>query len=450
MSGLFEPTPAPRHRDTVRYKRFVIIASELKAGYEEHDSVEPVCTFLQNRRSLEGHGQCWVNVEGITNAEMDSIGSTVNLHDVTRKDCILEDTTISDEKWETIGDYLFVIADILRNDRQTTRPSSLKPIKSHSLAADMLSDSDSEGRKNVTSSRKWHTENINVVVFDGCVLSLHNYPFPRLANLITRVHHERKGAIPSADWILYAIFEAVLDQLVPLVLRTCDEVDELDSFVLMNFSTDTDAPTEQEEVNFNIDHSNHSPSHSRSSWSMMNLGNAEAKQDKTRQEKHSHVLQKLAVLRQRLAKLRSSFVSKREVLSRLCSQELPITQISPSVRIQLRACLDQVNWKLERVESAQETLRSVNQNLFSLVNLRVAMASQETNRVIKLLSLLLAITTPLTLVASVFGMNVYPLTSVHIVEQENEDPTLMIALITVMVGMTGLLLVLAQKNNYFT
>jgi hypothetical protein len=50
----------------------------------------------------------------------------------------------------------------------------------------------------------------------------------------------------------------------------------------------------------------------------------------------------------------------------------------------------------------------------------------------------------------VFGMNVYPLTSVHIVEQENEDPTLMIALITVMVGMTGLLLILAQKNNYFT
>jgi hypothetical protein len=133
----------------------------------------------------------------------------------------------------------------------------------------------------------------------------------------------------------------------------------------MNFSSDTDAPTANETaaIDFGVDET--SPhargeltapnvasvlslyythlslstlctqppgrTNSRNSWSAMNRnGNTEASKDKTRQKKHSNVLQKLAILRQRLAKLRSSFVSKREVLSRLCSQELPITQITTS------------------------------------------------------------------------------------------------------------------------
>ena len=89
-------------------------------------------------------------------------------------------------------------------------------------------------------------------------------------------------------------------------------------------------------------------------------------------------------------------------------------QISAPTRVRLRAVLDQVVWKLSRVEAAQETLRGASANLFALVNLQVGRAANETNRVIKNLSLLLAITTPLTLVASVFGMNVFPLTAVHI------------------------------------
>jgi Mg2+ and Co2+ transporter CorA len=109
----------------------------------------------------------------------------------------------------------------------------------------------------------------------------------------------------------------------------------------------------------------------------------------------------------------------------------------------------QVNWKLERVLAAQESLQSVNSNLFALVNLRVAMASHETNTVIKHLSLLLAISTPLTLIAGVFGMNVYPLTSVHILEKTEESAGLMVGIVGIMVGLTGLLVFHAHKNGWF-
>jgi hypothetical protein len=49
---------------------------------------------------------------------------------------------------------------------------------------------------------------------------------------------------------------------------------------------------------------------------------------------------------------------------------------------------------------------------------------------------------------STLGPN-HQLTSVHVVEREDEDPSLMVGLLTVMVGLTALLIILAHKNNYF-
>ena len=104
---------------------------------------------------------------------------------------------------------------------------------------------------------------------------------------------------------------------------------------------------------------------------------------------------------------------------------------------------------LARVEAAQETLRGATQNLFALVNLRVGHAANETNRTIKQISLILAITTPLTLVASIFGMNVYPLTAVHVVDRSKEGWGLMAVLIALMVGTTCGLLLEARRREMF-
>ena len=94
-------------------------------------------------------------------------------------------------------------------------------------------------------------------------------------------------------------------------------------------------------------------------------------------------------------------------------------------------------------------IRGATQNLFALVNLRVGHAANETNRTIKQISLILAITTPLTLVASIFGMNVYPLTAVHVVDRSKEGWGLMAVLIALMVGTTVGLLLEARRRDMF-
>ena len=79
----------------------------------------------------------------------------------------------------------------------------------------------------------------------------------------------------------------------------------------------------------------------------------------------------------------------------------------------------------------------------------VGHAANETNRTIKQISLILAITTPLTLVASIFGMNVYPLTAVHVVDRSKEGWGLMAVLIALMVGTTCGLLLEARRREMF-
>jgi hypothetical protein len=60
--------------------------------------------------------------------------------------------------------------------------------------------------------------------------------------------------------------------------------------------------------------------------------------------------------------------------------------------------------KLESVESAQDTLRAAHSTFLACINLKAAADSAESNHVIKTLTVLLAFTTPLNLIASIFGM----------------------------------------------
>jgi Mg2+ and Co2+ transporter CorA len=198
---------------------------------QEYEVVEEVLAFAKTRKE-----QLWLNIEAITANEMDALGEAFNIDDVTRNDCVFEDTSISDEKWESFDSYLFVIADILRSDRpQTDVRQSLDRGRGSPIPQAMLTDHlaatfrspqkpGSRPPERITSSTnmagfdnadvvdRWHTENINVILFDDCVLSLHNYPFPRLQSLISRVQQEKSTAsLPSLDWILYAILGAALE-----------------------------------------------------------------------------------------------------------------------------------------------------------------------------------------------------------------------------------------------
>lgn len=252
---------------------------------------------------------------------------------------------------------------------------------------------------------QWRTENVNVVVLADGAITLRNFPLPALAALAARAPEMLREDPDRGrpDRVLHAVYGVILARLVPLVAAAADAADALDVAVLAGGGSDLRFEARVREI---------------------------------------------GAARARLAKLRGSLSSKREILTALCSADLPVAGVAPAVRVRLRGALDQAVWRLARVEAARETLRGASANLFAIVNLRVGAAANETNRAIKNLSLLLAFTTPLTLVASVMGMNVYPLNEVRVARPEDRgDWSLMASLLAAMAGATLGLLALAKRQG---
>ena len=91
-------------------------------------------------------------------------------------------------------------------------------------------------------------------------------------------------------------------------------------------------------------------------------------------------LQDWGVARRRLAKLRASLVSKRDILRQLCAQEFGhSSKLTRTIRVHLGALRSQVRWKIETVEAAQDTLRAANALFLACISLQAAAYSNEAN-----------------------------------------------------------------------
>ena len=99
---------------------------------------------------------------------------------------------------------------------------------------------------------------------------------------------------------------------------------------------------------------------------------------------------------------------------------------------------------MARIVAAQETLHGAHQNYLAFVSVQAAKINNQANRVLKRITMLLAITSPLNLIASIFGMNVYPLTTVTVTESGDETTTLFSTLLVVMFLSSFMLLATAR------
>eukprot|EP00945_MAST-04E_sp_MAST-4E-sp1_P007149 g7149.t1 len=116
------------------------------------------------------------------------------------------------------------------------------------------------------------------------------------------------------------------------------------------------------------------------------------------------------------------------------------------MKVHLKGLQAEVKWKMERVVFAQETLQAAYQNYLAFISVQAANVSNQANGVLKKITLLLAFTTPLNLIASIMGMNVYPLNQVSIGNGVDEGYQLFAALLVVML-LLSLALFLAAKCN---
>jgi Mg2+ and Co2+ transporter CorA len=107
-----------------------------------------------------------------------------------------------------------------------------------------------------------------------------------------------------------------------------------------------------------------------------------------------------------------------------------------------------VKWKIARVKAASETLQASYQNYLAYVSVQAAYIQNNQNSVLKKITMLLAITSPLNLIASVFGMNVYPLSEVTVVSHENQSNILFITLLIIMFVSSFVLLFTAKRYKW--
>eukprot|EP00002_Diphylleia_rotans_P000503 TRINITY_DN10263_c0_g1_i4.p2 TRINITY_DN10263_c0_g1~~TRINITY_DN10263_c0_g1_i4.p2 ORF type:complete len:220 (-),score=56.12 TRINITY_DN10263_c0_g1_i4:1002-1661(-) len=81
-------------------------------GFREGDRLSQLLTTLKEKMSLYGAKRLaalkpfWIDFQSVSSSDIDLIEDLFNLHPLTGHDCIATDVR---EKWESFGEYLFVV-----------------------------------------------------------------------------------------------------------------------------------------------------------------------------------------------------------------------------------------------------------------------------------------------------------------------------------------------------
>ena len=254
-------------------------------------------------------GVLWVDVTGLGDAQVvHTIGKLFELHPLA-----LEDVLNGGQrpKVEVYDEHLFIVTRI------------------------------------VTPGEPFETEQINLFVGADFVVSFQEQPGDCFEAVRERIRKQR-GRVRScgADYLAYALLDAIVDHFGPVVDRYGDQLEELEGVVL-----EGDAPDAVPAL-------------------------LSARRD-------------LRVLR----RLVRATLAKLEMLLR---EDLPV--ITPDTRTYLRDCHDHALRLVDSVESWRELAAN-------LMDVHLALSSQQLNSVMKVLTMIATIFIPLSFIAGVYGMN---------------------------------------------
>ena len=288
-----------------------IVYADSKNGIRENVSLDEALELL--RSAMQGQKRSlWMDFQEPTEDDMRRIADIVQLHPLTVRDILNPRVR---EKWSDYDSYLFVVGHGL----------NFNP------GQDLLD-----------------TISVSSVVFPKVILSFHIQPLRTIGVVQNRITTECKGILPSEDWMLYAILDALTHLYMDVVDQCSDEIDLIDQDVLSG-------------------------------------------------EDGDEVLARISQARRHLLRLRRRLGPKRDFLQLLCFQDHD--RISRSTQILLRHVLDHVIRMEELADMGRETLGSAQSNY-------IAQVSNRMNAVMKTLSIVATVILPMTLVAALFGMNV--------------------------------------------
>jgi Mg2+ and Co2+ transporter CorA len=298
----------------------------------------------------------WIDFQAPQQDDFVKIQQYFSLHPLTTEDCMFEETR---EKWEEFEDYIYVVMKV---------PVDYNAAK--------------EDAPEIT--------NLNVIVFDDYVITIHAHPIqgidlalrrigaefeletariPRNLSSVfehkydltrVRAHHPsnipkiKKTTFPGTDWILYALIDAIIDLCLPQVDAFVRESETLDELVFVFDKSD-----------------------------------------------HSEVMDRLNNTKKNAILLRRALLPKQRLVHRLMSS----TKVSKTTQIYARDILDHISISVDRIESCKEGLNHTHSNYMMKVQIDVKKSAKRTIVFLSRMSMIVAVLMPSNLVSSLWGMN---------------------------------------------
>eukprot|EP01062_Namystynia_karyoxenos_P053308 TRINITY_DN43120_c0_g1_i2.p1 TRINITY_DN43120_c0_g1~~TRINITY_DN43120_c0_g1_i2.p1 ORF type:complete len:794 (+),score=231.96 TRINITY_DN43120_c0_g1_i2:87-2384(+) len=297
-------------------------------------------------------GECWIDIQGAGEGELKQLGGLLHLDDLTIEDVILEDCP---EKLESFSE----------------RPI---PYQYGLLRAQW---SDAHGTAEQV---------VSCILFPRYELfvTIHKGPAEGIAELCKRVRWEfaRKDRARAPDharpppghsrrapprkmhplWLFYGLLDAVVDCMIPRTIAVAETARDMDDLVVQLCGA---ALRGSRDVG-------------RESGEMEDLQ------------------QRMGSVRRHIMELRRTVVSKEMLIKKNQLDSLAT----------FRDVQDHLTQMLERLDNARDVLTQAASNHLSHASFEAAIGANETNEVMKKLSILASVFVPMTLVCSMFGMNV--------------------------------------------
>ncbi len=281
-------------------------------GYGPKDVGEATITELsQLEEFLTKYSTTWINVNGLGDGDLiRALGERFELHPLALEDVV---NVHQRAKVEDYDEYLFLVARMIELD----------------------------------DDNNVQTEQISMFLGENYVLTFQERPGDCLDPVRQRIRKSR-GKIRSrgADYLSYAVLDAVIDGYFPVVEVLSQQLEELDSELDNNITTNTTA--------------------------------------------------RLHRLRRDLLLVQRSIWPHREAVNQF--SHLTEDWITDETRLFLRDCHDHVMQLIEIVETYREMCADVRDVYVSEISLRM-------NAVMKFLTLIATIFIPLNFLAALYGMN---------------------------------------------
>lgn len=258
-----------------------------------------------------GDHVAWLNVDGVHQAEViEAVGHAFNLHPLVMEDILSVDQRPKVEDYEG---YLYLVMRVLRYD---------------------------------VTRREIQSEQLSLILGDRFVLSLQELPSDIFDGIRERLQQGRQIRSMQADYLAYALLDAVVDHYFLALEHLGDQI--------------------------------------------------EALEDELVAQPEPSTLTRIHHYKREMLLLRKAVWPLREVLGRLSRDESPL--ISRETRVFLRDVYDHTIHVMDTIDTLRELL-------VGMLDLYLSSVSNRMNEVMKVLTIIATLFMPLTFIAGVYGMN---------------------------------------------